>query len=437
MFVGVMTCLCLVLIGTAGSFASETLIVGPGGNYSSIQAAIDAAHTGDTILVYSGQYPGDLQIDKKITLKGKDTGSGKPVVSGSGNSDVITITANGVDLQGFEVRGSEKYASSIQIRSDDNVISGNTVTGSNEGIRMDHANGNRITHNTLTGNHGDGIYIHYSNNNIITDNLAENNEFGVHGETLQGNVISDNICKDNSQIDIYVENIADSIISGNRIESNELSSRSGGDGIGMRYGTNVTIKDNYVGKHYYGIKVYYSDTITVINNTVEDSGVNIRFDFGTKDSAIQNNTVSNGIDNILIGGEGSNNLVEYNLVSVGKDSIYLFGAGNNNTIRHNNVHDSTYGIRMYKSTGNVITLNYLHENVNDIYPDNNGNTVSDNENRANYYGEESVPVSTSSPTSSPSGINNTAIPTTTGPGASPVQTDLISWILGMIGNLFS
>ena len=428
----------MVILGTAGSFAAETLTVGPGGNYSSIQDAIDAATSGDTILVYSGTYSGDLQVSKQITLKGYDTGSGKPIISGTGNGDVITITSAGVQLVGFEVRGSEKYAAAIQVRSSDNVISDNTVTGSNEGISLDHADRNHITHNTMTDNRGDGIYLHNSNDNVITDNLAERNEFGIHGENLRGNTISGNTCKDNSQIDVYAENIADSTINGNRIESNELASRNGGDGIGMRYGTNVTIKGNYVGKHYYGIKVYYSDTIAVIDNTVEDSGVNIRYDFGTKNSVIKNNTVSNGIDNILLGGESSNNLVEYNLVSVGKDSIYLFGAGDNNTIRHNNVHDSTYGIRMYKSTGNLITQNYLHENEEDIYPESNGNTATDNEKRANYYGEEVLPTSTKSPTSSPSNLNITVTPTPTiGPVASPAQTDLISWFLGMISGLFS
>ncbi len=432
----VLAFLCLLLLGTAESYASETLTVGPGGNYSSIQNAIDVASTGDTILVNSGMYNGDLRVDKQLILKGRDTGSGKPIISGTGNGDVITITADGVRVEGFEVRGSEKYASAIEIRSNDNVISGNTLTGSNEGVRLDHADRNRITHNTMTGNHGDGIYLQYANDNIITDNTAENNEFGIHGDNLRGNVISGNVCKDNSQIDLYVENIADSIIRGNRIEGNELASRNGGDGIGMRYGTNVTITDNYVGKHYYGIKVYYSDSVAVLNNTVEDSGVNIRFDFGTRDSVIKNNTVSNGIDNILLGGESSNNLVEYNLVSVGKDSIYLFGAGDNNIIRHNNVHDSTYGIRMYKSTGNFITLNYLHENDDDIYPESNDNTVSDNENRANYYGPDAVPVSTYSPTNSPSGNGSTLTPTP-GPGASPEQTDPISWLLGIINGLFS
>ncbi|WP_424359193.1 right-handed parallel beta-helix repeat-containing protein [Methanocella sp. MCL-LM] len=422
-----MVCLSLGFLATACSLASESLIVGDGGSYSSVQSAIDAASPGSTILVHSGTYREDLHVDKQVTLKGVDSGNGLPVIYGSGSGDVITITADGVRLEGFVVKNSEKYASAILIESNDNQIVGNTITDSNEGIHLDHGDRNLVTGNTLIGNHGDSIYIHYSDDNVITNNYAENNQFGIQGYNLRGNVISGNTCDDNTEIDLYLEQVSDTLISDNRIESNEASSRSGGDGIGMRYGTNVTIRDNYVGKHYYGIKVYYSNTTTVFNNTAVDSGVNIRFDFGTHDSVISNNTVRNGVDNILVAGECSNIFIEYNLVSSGKDSIYLFGSGDN-IVRHNNVYDSTYGIRLYKSTDNLITQNYLHDNENNLYPSGAGSTVSDNDRRANYYGEE--PAVTPTPGTS---VDATALPTPR-PGE---EEDFFSWLWRTISSLLS
>lgn len=423
----------LVILGTASTVTQATLTVSPGGDYTAIQAAIDAASPGDTILVNSGTYPGDLHVTKSLTLKGVDTGSGQPVIFGSGNGDVITLEADGVTLEGLVIKNSEKYSSALEVKSNDNTITRNTITGSDEAIHIEYGNRNTVTDNTLTGNTGDGIYIHYSDGNTITHNYAENNQFGIQGDHLKGNVIADNDCKDNSQIDLYVENIADSVIQNNRIESNEQASRNGGDGIGMRYGTNVTIKGNTVGKHYYGIKVYYSSNVVVADNSVQDSGVNIRFDFGTDDSVIRNNTVRNGIDNILISGEGKNNLVEANTVSTGKDSIYLFSAGSNNTVRHNNVYNSTYGIRLYKSTGNTITQNYLHDNQDNIYPGSTGNTASDNTDRANFYGKAATSTPKATATAKPG--KATATPTAT-PMTDSGQNDVISWILGIIGGLF-
>ncbi|CAJ37107.1 hypothetical protein RCIX1943 [Methanocella arvoryzae MRE50] len=422
-----LACLLLCFFGQSCCLAAESVIVEGSGSYSSIQSALDAAVPGSTILVYSGTYNEDLHVDKRVTLKGVDNGGGMPVIYGSGAGDVITITADGVRIEGFVVKNSEKYASAILVESSDNEIVGNTITECNEGIRLDQGDRNLVRGNTLVGNNGDGIYIHYSDGNTITDNRAKNNEFGIQGYNLRNNVISDNHCEGNTGIDMYFEQISNSVISNNRIEGNEESSRSGGDGIGMRYGSNVTIRDNYVGKHYYGIKVYYSDTTTVSNNTVENSGVNIRFDFGTHDSVISNNTVRNGVDNILVAGESSNIFIEYNLVSNGKDSIYLFGSGDN-IIRHNNVYDSTYGIRLYKSTDNLIIQNYLHDNEYDIYPSGTGSTVRDNDRRANYYGEE--PKVSPTPTST---VDASAVPSPR-PGE---DEDFFSWLWRIISSLLS
>lgn len=68
----------LLLVGFA---QAATLTVCPSGcEYSSIQAAIDAASPGDIILVHSGGYKEQVFVNKDITLEGVDTGGGAPVV---------------------------------------------------------------------------------------------------------------------------------------------------------------------------------------------------------------------------------------------------------------------------------------------------------------------------------------------------------------------
>lgn len=54
----------------------QTLIVAKsGGQYSSIQAAVDAATTGDTVLIYPGEYLEYVEIHKGISLRGVDRNS--------------------------------------------------------------------------------------------------------------------------------------------------------------------------------------------------------------------------------------------------------------------------------------------------------------------------------------------------------------------------
>ena len=69
----------LLLFGTAGA----NLSVCPSGcQYSTIQAAIDAANSGDTIEVHSGTYNEAVNGNKRVTIKEIDTGGGAPHVTG-------------------------------------------------------------------------------------------------------------------------------------------------------------------------------------------------------------------------------------------------------------------------------------------------------------------------------------------------------------------
>ena len=58
------------LIITSSSVAADTLVVSnnASANYSTLQAAIDAANNGDTILVYPGIYIENVNVNKAITI---------------------------------------------------------------------------------------------------------------------------------------------------------------------------------------------------------------------------------------------------------------------------------------------------------------------------------------------------------------------------------
>jgi hypothetical protein len=86
-----------LVVPAAPAAASATLEVCPAGcTYSSIQTAIDAATTGDTILVAPGTYVGALTLNKAVHLQATTFDQADPrrnsvIIDGNGASAVITI----------------------------------------------------------------------------------------------------------------------------------------------------------------------------------------------------------------------------------------------------------------------------------------------------------------------------------------------------------
>lgn len=87
----------LLIVGFA---EASTLTVCPSGcDYTSIQAAVYAAHPDDTVEVHSGTYNESVVLTKNIMFNGTDTGSGEPIVNGDLYKDGFTSALRGFSFQ--------------------------------------------------------------------------------------------------------------------------------------------------------------------------------------------------------------------------------------------------------------------------------------------------------------------------------------------------
>ncbi|MFT5586434.1 MAG: putative outer membrane repeat protein, partial [Cognaticolwellia sp.] len=113
----------LLLLLASPSLAA-TLTVGSSGSYSTVQSAVNAASTGDTITIAAGTYTEDVDTKgKDLTLVG--AGSSKVTIDASGNDSALTVdkgetvTVQGVSLtgsdQGVNVVGSTLTVSDLDI----------------------------------------------------------------------------------------------------------------------------------------------------------------------------------------------------------------------------------------------------------------------------------------------------------------------------------
>ncbi len=184
---------------------SATLTVDDSGgaSYKKIQDAINEASNRDTILVYSGTYYENIDVNKRLVLRGIDNGGGKPVVDAGGRDSAILLSAGDSTLDGFTVVNAGNMrniqgAAGISVKSDNNIIRNNTASSNEEGIRVEDSSKNRVSGNTASNNYL-GIYLHYSNNNTVNGNTVSNNRAaGIYLWYSNNNIITGNYVSNNS-----------------------------------------------------------------------------------------------------------------------------------------------------------------------------------------------------------------------------------------------
>ncbi|MFA4956991.1 MAG: NosD domain-containing protein [Candidatus Methanoperedens sp.] len=185
----------LVLLLVGGASATTITVDDSGGaDYTQIQDAINNATAGDTIEVYSGTYFENVNVNKQLNLRG----IGQPVVDAKGSGSAITLSANGITLEGFTAILSGYSEAGIKIFSNNNMVNNNNASNNEDGIRLDSSSNNTLNGNNANSNKNGIHLLLSSNNNTLTGNNALNNTNGIYlllysnNNTLSGNNVSSN-----------------------------------------------------------------------------------------------------------------------------------------------------------------------------------------------------------------------------------------------------
>ena len=231
-----------------------TIVVSPS---ESIQAAINNATAGGTILVSAGIYNESLQIDKNISLIGEDADT--TFINGQNSQFIVSIEADNVTIQGFTMECALNLNPASGISMDlfgGCTISNDVVENSQEGITLTSSKYNTITDNIITTNQQFGIASSSSLNNTISDNvITANSQDGIslilsNNNLLSGNTISNNYGG------IYMYDSSDNVFSGNTFANN--------------YPTNETISGICISNTFYDNNFYEAVQVSDNSNTSWD-----------------------------------------------------------------------------------------------------------------------------------------------------------------------
>lgn len=231
--------------------ASEAMTISVPDDYETIQEAVNAANSGDTILVKAGTYNEEwISVNKPVSLIGDNKKSIIHYHSGSG----FIITADNVHITGFTITNFEPmqgYAVSLTNVTDcvvennliennivgiyvygyssGNTVSGNVLAGNERSIELINAKDNTISENNITGALVSGISLDVSSGNVISKNRISDLESGmgalmlwvssdntVNGNLLFGGNLFLNVdCSNNILSENYVMNSNYGVFVGN------------------------------------------------------------------------------------------------------------------------------------------------------------------------------------------------------------------------------
>src|SRR4051812_39699950 len=120
--------------------ASVITVCLSGCNHSSIQAAVDAASSGDIITIASGTYIENVTISQNLTLQGSGSST---IIDGNQTGSVLSIVGANVSIAGVMVRNGTALGSGGGIFNNGGTV---TLTDSTVSSNSSHFSGGGIAH---------------------------------------------------------------------------------------------------------------------------------------------------------------------------------------------------------------------------------------------------------------------------------------------------
>jgi nitrous oxidase accessory protein len=234
----------------------RTWVIMPSGKSSAVADAIASAAEGDTVLLRSGVYrESGIVVDKRLAI----VGEGLPVIDGGDTGQIITVTADGVRIEGLEIANvgvsyMEDRAGVKLIDVKDCVIEANRFTNNFFAIYLENSGNCTIRDNVIEAQQlretssGNGIHLWYCRDILIDGNKITGHRDGIYFEFVESSMITDNISENNLRYGLHFM-----FSHHDRYERNVF--RKNGAGVAVMFSDDVTMSEN-VFEHNWGSSSY-------------------------------------------------------------------------------------------------------------------------------------------------------------------------------------
>lgn len=299
------------IVGTVAA-ATHTVDASGGADFTSIQAAVDAASAGDIIEVAPGTYAESISVDKQLTIRGDPgssaagSGSDAPVIAGGSESYGFLVKANadGTTITGFEI---SDYPNAILVINNgggalsDVELSHNDIVNSEIHIDSDSTSGGTMDGITVTKNQFTGSKL------IVTLDDSEDVSVDI--------TVSENVFE-SAPSDALVFNLDGVNTDATLVVTQNTISGADGDGIEFRLANDgtydLTVTYNTIeGSSNEGVEFLNSGgsgtTATIANNDIRNNsgaGVEVVTGDASGITVTDNNIVDNG-DEVVNNGDGT------------------------------------------------------------------------------------------------------------------------------------
>ncbi|KAB2332727.1 right-handed parallel beta-helix repeat-containing protein [Bacillus mesophilum] len=295
----------------------------------SLQAMIDEAEAGGTVMIPPGYYEENITIDKPLSLIGERD----VTINSCENAPVVTIKSEGVqlsnvlveqcnedngDLAAVYVTGGQHHLSNLEIQSSQMgiqlfeanqiVVEDSAIMGTRKenGIDLWKTNDSTIREmkiDTIL----DGIYMEQSHRNTIIQNVIENARYGIHLMFTDDTTIEQNQSQHNFTGAMVME-AQNVLIKNNDFSFNNQNVNS--QGLLLYLTSDVVAENNLFASNRVGAFIEDSSNATIANNIFQSNTIGAQWK-NSSDNSLVSNTFSGNVNDTQAN-ESANNIIKNN-----------------------------------------------------------------------------------------------------------------------------